>query len=306
MKRILIFIVFVFATGKIFAQPVIRTSVDKNSILIGEDLKYRVEANFPVNSYMISWPSLPDSFNHFEIVSRGRVDSVEKNGMLTCTQTLTLTSFDSGKTTIPSFPVGFSPLQTDTTLNIFTDSIPVNVTYSPLDSTKTFHDIKSIIDVKEEFDWLFWGLIGFLVLVLIGIAIFVIWYFKKHKKTKQVFYSKVSPVDEAMKSLDDLRKEGLLNKGEGKQFHIRLTDIFKRYISRKTGKNMMNKTSSEILLALNETLLTKEDTSLIANALRMSDAVKFAKYIPPVSESEYSLDDTKTVIGKFDKLIFEI
>jgi hypothetical protein len=101
-----------------------------------------------------------------------------------------------------------------------------------------------------------------------------------------------------------LQKEQLLYQGEIKPFHTRLTDIFKRYLSRKMEKNILNLTSSDILLLLNDTLLSKTDTSLIAGALRMSDAVKFAKYSPPTSESESALINTKKVIEQIDKLIF--
>jgi hypothetical protein len=307
MKRILFFIGFVFVLSVQFTSaqsPSLKTAVDKRQILIGEQLQYSVEASFPANAYNIGWFNVPDSFSHFEVVNRGKIDSIESNGILTCRQTLTLTSFDSGINTIPALAINFDPLADDSTIHLFTDSIPINVSFSPLDSTQTFHDIKSIIEVKDEVPWWIWAGAAALIILLVVLVVYLVKYFKRRKKPASVFNSKLSPFDEAMQSLDALQKEQLLYKGDVKQFHTRLIDIFKRYLSRKMQKNILNLTSSDILLLLNDTLLSKADTSLIAGSLRMTDAVKFAKYFPPTSESESALINTKKVIEQIDNLIF--
>jgi hypothetical protein len=85
MKRILFFIGFVFVLSIQFAfaqSPTLKTSVDRRQILIGEQLKYNVEATFPLNAYRVGWFNVPDSFSHFEIVRRGKIDTIEKNGLL--------------------------------------------------------------------------------------------------------------------------------------------------------------------------------------------------------------------------------
>ena len=108
MKRGLFFIVFGLSIQFGFAQaPSLKTAVDKTHILIGEQLKYTVEATFPANTYQLTWFNVPDSFDHFEIVIRGKIDTVEKNGILTCRQTLILTSFDSGINVLPAQAIIF-------------------------------------------------------------------------------------------------------------------------------------------------------------------------------------------------------
>ena len=127
---------------------------------------------------------------------------------------------------------------------------------------------------------------------------------RSRKKAEPVFKSKLSPLDEAMQSLGALQNEQLLYKGEIKQFHTGLTDIFKRYLSRKMDKNILNLTTSEVLMLLNGTLLSRADTSLLADTLRMADAVKFAKFFPHKEESESAWMNTRKVIEQVDKLIF--
>ena len=307
MKRILFFIVgIVVSIQFVSAQlPSLKTSVDRRAILIGEYLEYNVEAVFPSNSYKINWFNVPDSFSHFEVVRRGKIDSIEKKGILTYRQKLTLTSFDSGINVLPSLNVNFSPFDNNKEINLLTDSIPVNVSFSPLDSAKTFHDIKSIIEVKDEIPLWVWIAAASLLILLTLLIVYIIKYLRREKKEAPIFKSKLSPYDEAMQSLGQLQNEQLLYKGEVKKYHTRLSEIFKKYLSRKMEKNMLNLTSSEVLLSLNDTLLSKENMSLAAGSLRMADAVKFAKYFPHKEESEAVLADTKKVIEDFDKLIFK-
>ncbi len=285
-----------FSVQVIAQMPTLKTSVDKQHILIGEHITYTVQAKFPEN-YKATWLSLPDSINHFELVKNKKIDTIFENGMYTCTQQIILTSFDSGKNTIPSFAINFNG-----SINLLTDSIPIDVAYSPLDSVKTFHDIKSVIEVDDSWPLWMWisAILAFLLLVVI--SIFTIRYFIKNKSEKKIFHSKLSPFDEAMQSLNALQKKELLQNGHAKIFHTKLSDIFKRFISRKMHVNMLNLTSSDILLKLNETLLSKEDTSALANSLRMGDAVKFAKYIPPETESDYAFMKMKNVIEQINKL----
>ncbi len=198
MKRILI-LVFVLIVGYASAQsPSLKTSVDRTAILIGEQLKYTVEAGVAANNYNLTWFSVPDSFNHFEVVNRGKIDTIENNGSFIFKQTLTITSFDSGINTIPSLPIDFEPQTGDTTLHLFTDSIPVNVSFSPLDSTQTFHDIKTIIEVKDEIPLWMWIAGGALAVLLILFIIYLIKYFKKRKKPESLFNSRLSPIDEIL------------------------------------------------------------------------------------------------------------
>jgi hypothetical protein len=296
-------LIFLLLSFMVNAQPPsISTSIDKKAILIGEHLSYKVEASIPSNAYKLNWLSIPDSIDHFEMVERPKTDSSVNGDMLTTKRLITITSFDSGVWTIPSFVVNFDPLNGDTAFNLFTDSIQINVTWSPMDSTKTFHDIKTIIEIKDE--WPFWMWVAAALSALLLIVL--IYYLVKNlikKKPQPVFKSKLSPLEEAMQSLNELQKQQLLSKGEVKQFHSKLSDIFKRYISRKTGSGLFSLTTDEILIRVNEININKENSALIANTLRMSDAVKFAKYLPGSPESKSALLDIKKVIQRTDQLI---
>ena len=287
----------------IFAQsPTTNTSVDKDNILIGQQLNFRVQASMPDNTYHLNWFSIPDSIGNFTVVKRNKIDTTRSNGNLNFSQEIVLTSFDSGRQLIPQIPLAISTLDNDSSFNIYTDSVAVNVTYAPTDSIMPFHDIKPILEVKPSFPWWAWVLVGISILILLA-WIFFLRKFLRKKKDTVIFESKLSPYDEAMESLSSLEKEELLQNNEIKEYHLRLTEIFKRYLSRKSNTYQMHLTTDELLIELNELDLSKEQIATFANSLRMGNAVKFAQYVPPAYENENCFSETKQMITAINNIV---
>lgn len=288
----------------IFAQlPEIKSSVDKNDILIGQQLHYRVETSMPDNTYKLTWFTIPDSFGKFEVITKNKIDSGMANGNLNFAQTLVLTNFDSGRRVIPSLALKLETLDGDSAFTMFTDSIAVNVLYSPLDSIQPFHDIKPIMEVKKEWAWWVWALLGLAVILLIVWIVFLVKFLRKKKGVTELFSSKLSPYEEALQSLSALEKEQLIEMHKEKKFHSRLTEIFKRYLSRKANLNKLHLTSDEILIELSEYDLPKQSVTEFANCLRMGNAVKFAQYIPPAYENEKCFSQTKEIITAINNIV---
>ncbi len=297
-------IFFLFSAQMSFAQlPTVKTSIDKNNILIGQQLNYRVETSMPDNTFRLSWFSFPDTSGHFVVVAKNKIDSSSSNGNLNFSQVITITSFDSGRRVIPPLALTFSTLEGDSSVNIYTDSIPVNVSYSPTDSIKPFHDIKTILEVNKDWPWWVWALIGLAIVLVLLLILFLLRLLKKKKTTNSLFTSKVSPYDEAMQSLSNLEKEQLIQNNKVKEYHTKLTEIFKRYLSRKTNMNQLHLTSDELLMELSDLNLPKTEIADFANSIRMGNAVKFAQYIPPVYENEKCFSQTKEMISSIDNIM---
>lgn len=301
--------VFIFITGFLFSvqttsaqSPTVKTTVDKNDILIGQQINYHVETSMPDNTYRLEWFSVPDSFGNFIAITQNKIDSNSSNGNLNFSQNIILTSFDSGRQVIPPLTLNAATLDGDSTFNLYTDSIAINVTYSPTDSIMPFHDIKNIIEVKKTFPWWAWVLVGLGIVLLIIWILFLFKFFKKKKDIK-IFESKLSPYDESMQLLNDLEKENLLQQNKFKEYHSRMTDIFKRYLSRKTNTYQLHLTTDELLIELDGFDLSKEQISNFANCLRMGNVVKFAKYIPPAYENEKCFSQTKEMIIAINNII---
>jgi hypothetical protein len=192
-------------------------------------------------------------------------------------------------------PVEFAGAGGQAAQIVNSDSFYVNVGYAPADSSNQLRDIKPIISVSV-FDY-FWIYVAGGVLLLLLIAFLLYRYFKKKKKDAPATpLSKLSPFDEAMAELKNLSQFNLQDAAEIKQYHIKLADIFKNYLGRKQGKNLFNKTAGDLLANMKEVSLSSENISELATALRCTDAVKFAKYLPLPDQSGDALQKIKETI----------
>lgn len=287
---------FMLCVQFIFCQS-LQTITDKKDILIGEQIKLTIKTPLPLNSNALTkWLVLPDSIPHFEIVETGKPDTTNfKDDSKAIEQTIIFTSFDSGKWVFPSLPVEFAGAGGQAPQIVSSDSFYVNVGYAPADSTNELRDIKPIMKVSV-FDpfWLY--IIGAVLLLLI-IAIIIFLYFNARKKSAPVTpLSKLSAFDEAMAELKNLSQFNLNDAAEIRQYHIKLADIFKNYLGRMQGKNLLNKTAGDLLANIKEVNLSAENVSALATALRCTDAVKFAKYLPTPDQSEDALQKIKETI----------
>jgi len=249
-----------------------KATADRNQILIGEPIQLTIETTAPAGA-KINWFS-PDSIPHFEFLQRTKTDTINTNKGTKLIRVIPITSFDSGHWVIPSL------ILTD---KIATDTIPVDVGFTPFDPAQDYHDIKDIIEVstvKKKQTWWYFAGGGLLLLVLL-----IYLLLKKKRIPASVPEGIVNPYEEAMEKLEKLQKE----KPETKQFYSRLTDIFRVYIFRKKGILSLQKTTDDLVIQLKTIDLSKEQSDQLAQTLRLSDFVKFAKYQPE------KMDDTNAL-----------
>lgn len=301
-KYILILIAFCLFSGKgIFAQSaMVAATVDSNEILIGGQFHLIITATLPDNVIKIGWPTMPDSLQHFEVLDKGKQDSVFTDNRLTAiSQTFTFTSFDSGKWIIPPFKIELTTGSSTTPIKLVTDAIPITVSFSVADTTSQLKDIKSVYIVADKVPVWYW-IVGALGLLVIVVLVFLGYrYWKKKKPVKAI--SKLAAFEIAMKSLNSLQQYNLSLPADVKAFHVDLVDIFRKYLTAISNINQLNKTTSDIIIQLNNYSIGKDAVALTAAALRSADAVKFAKYIPDQESAvanKLALKDTIQLLNK--------
>ncbi|MGE5108161.1 MAG: hypothetical protein ACM3H8_11495, partial [Sphingobacteriales bacterium] len=119
---------------------------------------------------------------------------------------------------------------------------------------------------------------------------------KEEKPEEEIIVSKTPPYDEAMESLKKLMERSAANQEEAKQIHSDLTNVFKRYLLRANNLNTSKNTTSEILIKLKDELIQQSQLSTLAEALRLSDVVKFAGYFPAKTETAAAISQTEQII----------
>ena len=290
-------ICFTFCVQFIFCQ-IVQTITDKKDILIGEQIKLTLKMHLPMDGAGLKkWIVIPDSIPHFDIVETGTADTINFNDdSKAIEQTITITSFDSGRWVFPTLPVEFAATGGQPATTVYTDSFYINVSYSPADSTNQLRDIKPIMNVSFS-DYFWYYIIGGSLLLLLIIYLLYRYFTKNKKLTPAVTVSNLSPFAEAMEELKKLTQFNFQDAAEIKLFHIRLAHIFKNYLGRKQNKNLLNKTTGDLLINMKEMNLPADNVSNLATALRCTDAVKFAKYLPLSNESEDNLQKIKDSIN---------
>lgn len=249
-------------------------SVDKNRILIGEPIVLRLEADVPENE-AIRFFSL-DTIPHFEFLQKNKIDTVNTSEGTVLRQLIRITSFDSGHWVIP-------PLVLDE--GLATDSIPVDVVFSsPFDPNQDYHDIKDVlaVEVEKNEEWWWWYAIGGSLIVLV----LIVYFLTEGKPEKQPEVVTVNPYEEAMKELEKLRKE----KYGAKQYYTGVVDIFRIYVWRKKGITSLQKTTDDLVIQIRNLEMPRNDFEQLAQSLRLSDFVKFAKYQPAEADDKNILE----------------
>ncbi len=288
----LLFTILVSSTAA--HSQAVKTYIDRNRILIGEHIRFEIKVNLAAANYRVDF-GIPDSIPHFDIINEEKYDTTDADGVYTMRQTILFTSFDSGIWKFPSFPVTVSaPGQTSKTF--YSDSVLIQVNYSPADSTNALRDIKPVMEVfVVDSNWLYYAAAALALLVII----FLIYRYFKNRKKKEppVFNTKLSAFDEAIKALNELAQSGK----EPKVFYSSMSDIFKRYYSRKTNRNLMPDTTGDLLVRLQSQNIASNAVSSAAEVLRFGDAVKFAKYQPTENENIQAIALMKQVIELIEK-----
>ena len=267
--------------------PSVIASSDKSKILLGEQFDIVLGARYTDKSNLSFFEI--DTLPHFEIVLKSKIDTQTTAQNIVLTQKITLTSFDSGRWQIPALSLSGSKLKTP--------PITIDVVFSsPFDPKKDYHDVKEIIGVSKpsESTW-YWYVIGAALLLLLFILLFP----RKKKPAKEI---ELDPgaYKTALADLQKLKKEQVAEK-DAKVFYVRLVDIFRKYLQSGKGIQSFSKTTDDIALQIRDLNLPIDTQNDLVQTLRLSDAVKFAKFIPPSEQNNHALETIKKTIDAIEK-----
>jgi hypothetical protein len=275
-----IFLVFIsFISFSVTAQKV-TASADKQKILIGEQFRLRLQANFDKNEPLDFFDI--DSIPRFEILDRSEIDTSNFNDGVALIQNLTMTSWDSGKIQIEPFVLG----------RYQTKPLMIDVAYSPhpFDTTKPYHDIHDILEVKRpiESTW-YWYLIGLLLLILL----FLLFFPKGKPRAKGEFISDEGAYKRALKKLDALQKK---TDTDGKTFYTELIQVFREYLHKRKNIYSFSKTTEDLSHQIEKLNMDKDQYQQLVQTLVLSDFVKYAKYQSSLEERRNAIESIKESI----------
>ena len=301
LHRAVLFAIFISLTylslgQSIFSNPEVKATavIDTNRILVGEQtnihLKIRVS-----KALFVQWPLITDTLiNHVDVINQSEVDTLPTNqkDIIELSQTITISSFDSGYFAIPPFYFIYGK-PTDSIGDIVeSNALLLEVNNVKIDLKKEIKDIKPIIDEP----WTFREFLPY-ILTIIGIfllIVFGIYVYQRRKQNKPLFAlpqkPKIPPHILALQKLNTLKGKKMWQTGSSKEFYSELTDILREYMEGSMQFGAMEMVSDDIISELqsknlNSTLL--DDTKII---LQTADLVKFAKVEPLADENNRAMN----------------
>jgi hypothetical protein len=277
------------------SQVSVKASVDREKILIGEPITLTLQAYAPLGEN-VTWFRL-DTIPRFDFIRIGKLDTLENVDNKKLEQTLIITSFDSGTVVLEPMEMKVGDR------SYFTDSLLIDVAYKDFDPAADYKDIKAIEEVEDNsIDYIPW-IIGAVTLVAIGLIIWLVRRKKKKPGDPAVVKPALPAYEEAMQALDKLRNFDWSQPVAAKSYYTELNDIFRVYVNRKLEITSHEKTNDELIVQLKPSGLSKEGFSQLAQALRMSDFVKFARYQPEIADNDNNREVIRSSIKKLNEIV---
>ena len=259
--------------------PGLFTAIDPTVITVGDPVTLVVTVNHAADAQVV-WPD-PLHLGPFELVDMRLLEPVPEGNRVQSSAELTLTAFELGELTVPAFEVEVVDAAGDT-VRLTTDAAVINVETVGRDEGGDIRDIKGPLTIPFSVVTLLPWLAG---MAVVGAAAFWLyrWYRRRDRPAVSVPVVPPQPAHEiAYASLDALEASGLLELGEVKTYHIRVSDIMRVYAEDRFGVEAMEMTTSQVLDGLRRAGAVSGVVVDLRHLLDRCDLVKFAKFRPNV------------------------
>lgn len=267
---------------------------DRDKLLVGDQARVTLSAQHDPALSGIAWPFVPDSFGKLEVVAKEQVDTIKNGRFILYRQVLMVAGFDSGAFGIPPFRLAVTP-KSGAPYTLQTSALQLHVQTVPVDTTQPFKPIKDIMVVESSWlDYIWWIVAGIAALIAIGLLAYFL------RKKKPVVAPPPPPSVplhvQALRALDALEAEGLWQKGEVKNYYVRLTDILRGYIEPRFGVKAMERTTDELTATARKHPELARHADRLYRVLATADMAKFARAQPMPDEHVATLQATREFI----------
>jgi hypothetical protein len=286
----IVFVLFLSIPLAVFAQQA-RLSLEPDEISIGVPARMVIDVEVPADGVLI-WPDIEEATGKdIEVLRFGNPDTLKKEeNILVLRQTHSITAWKDGFIPIP--PMQFLQITDGDTLLFETQADLLQVKGVEVDLDSHYRDIKPLFYIPYTLKELLPYIL--LALAIGAFILFLVRYLKKPaKKTgKLTIWEKpdVPAHIAAISALESLKRKKLWQNGNIKPYHSELTDILRKYISRRFHIDAIEMTTSELLHILPQQLANDEHVQLLRSIFEMADLVKFARFKPLPDEHALVMD----------------
>ena len=271
-------------------------TVDTTLIHVGDPVTVRLSVDHAAG-WTVQWA---DSFEvaPFEVLRVDRADPVaaEAGDGMRSEATLVVTSFELGELELPAIAV---PVMAPdgTTRTLLTDPFRIGVESVGLDESGDLRDIRGPLSLARR--W--WGVVLWVALAAVMVA-GVAYYLHRQRRAEPESRPAVPrapprPFHElALEALRALEKSSLLERGQVKEYHVRISEIIRRYIEGQLEVPALELTTHEVADGMRRAALGAPTADAFRSFLERCDLVKFAKLRP-------GPEDSRELMGRARELV---
>jgi len=269
--------------------------IDKREITVADQVKIVLETTAPEN-IEVTFPQYKTSLGDFTLVNAQtappRLTGAGNTLRIIHTVTYTVEPYLPGTYTIPVMTVAYKDkLNNKSPGTIVTEEKQIKVK-SLLKKDAAgggIKDIKGPLSLPPNTRARI--MLAVLVLLLVALGAAGLFYWRRISRNRIEPEIRLLPHETAFVELEKLLAENLIAQGKIKLFHLRISDILRRYIENRFGVRAPEQTTEEFLTAvsgirLHEKSILDNNRTLLADFLTHCDLVKFARHEPTTDECE--------------------
>lgn len=288
----LIYIVLMalFLIGDVHSEGGIElySKVDRSKITIGDLVTYTIIIKRD-KGVEVKLPVLGANLGQFEIRDYKIHNQQIEDDKIIDRIDYIISTFDVGEYEIPPVEIKYKLSKEKEERVLKTDKINIVVESVKPSEAGDIKEIKPPVDIpynwKPEVLWTSVGIGTFLV-------IFLCWYiFKKRKKLKDMLSYQTEPMQPAeeiaYERLRKLAESDLLLNGLIKEYYMEISQIIRQYVEGRYKIIAMELTTTDLLNSMIDDGILSEHIIMFEEFLNKCDLVKFAKYVPTISENDY-------------------
>ncbi len=276
-------------------EPRLAMEVDTTMIHLGDPVSVLLRVDHPAG-WSVAWP---DSLAvaPFEVLNYAVAPpsaAPEGDGVVSAAA-LALTSFELGELEIPAIEIPLAG-PGGAVRSLFTDPFRIGVESVGIDESGEIREIRGPLAIARN--W--WLLAPWLLLAAaVGAGGFWLRGRLRERAVPEVAKPGSPPRPHrlvALEALDELERSSLLERGQVKRWHVRVSEIVRTYVEGQLEVPALEMTTPEVVAGLREAALGGRLADRFRTFLERCDLVKFAKLRPGAEASREVLSVARALV----------